>query len=173
MTAATIFSVCGVLRLVRFNVTAAKIKGDADQMEANKKHFTGLPIPAAAAAIVSGNLFLVSDEFKYLMTIGEETRAWLMGVQLIVIGYFMVSRWKFPSVKTLHIRVASFQVVFLTVISAVVIFYGLLHHFSVVFVIGSWGYLITAWILSLIRIISGKKSKTLEDFEPDPEDELD
>lgn len=173
-TAATIYSVCGVLRLVRFNVTGAQAKDAGDQalIEANKKNFTGLPIPAAAAAVVSGNLFLASDGFRSLFSISEETRAWIMIVALVTVGYFMISRWKFPSLKSLHIRVASFQLVFLTVISAVVIFYGLLHHFALVFFACAWGYLVVAWILSLIRIISGKKSKTLEDFEPEPEDEI-
>ncbi|MEI8365109.1 MAG: CDP-alcohol phosphatidyltransferase family protein [Parachlamydiaceae bacterium] len=171
-TAATIFSVCGVLRLVRFNLNTAQVKGDAELMEANKKNFTGLPIPAAAAAIVSGNLFLASDEFHNIFTMSNEVRTWIMIVQLVVIGYFMISRWKFPSVKTLQIRVASFQLVFLTVISAVVIFYGILNYFALVFFICAWGYLLIALVLSLIRIISGRKSKTLEDFEPEPDDEL-
>lgn len=172
-TAATIYSVCGVLRLVRFNITGSQIKGDQELVDANKKNFTGLPIPAAAAAVVSANLFLASDEFQSVLTLSETARAWIMIVQLIVVGYFMISRWKFPSMKTLHIRVASFQLVFLTVVSAVVIFYGLLHHFAVVFFACAWSYLVIAWILSLIRIISGKKSKTLEDFEPEPEEEID
>lgn len=172
MTAATIYSVCGVLRLVRFNVMSGQTKGDQDLVDANKKNFTGLPIPAAAAAIVSGNLFLASDDFRSIWTISEETHAWFMIVQLVIVGYFMISRWKFPSLKTLHIRVASFQMVFLTVVGAVVIFYGLLHHFVVIFVASAWGYLIVAWILSCIRVVSGRKSKTLEDFEPDPEDEI-
>jgi CDP-diacylglycerol--serine O-phosphatidyltransferase len=161
-----------VLRLVRFNTTAAQAKGDQELTEANKKNFTGLPIPAAAAAAVSCNLFFVSDEFRYLFSISETTRAWIMIAQLIVLGYFMISRWKFPSLKTLRIRVASFQLVFLTVICAVIIFYGLLHYFAVVFFVFSWAYLIIAWTLSIIRLISGKKSKTLEDFEPEPEDEV-
>lgn len=172
MTAATIYSVCGVLRLVRFNVTAGQVKGDQDLAEANKKNFTGLPIPAAAAAVVSGNLFLASDDFRSILAISEQMRVWIMAVQFVVVGYFMISRWKFPSLKTLHIRVASFQVVFLTVVGAVVIFYGLLHHFAAIFAASAWGYLIVAWILSLIRVISGRKSKTLEDFEPEPEDEI-
>lgn len=171
-TAATIYSVCGVLRLVRFNITSSQAKGDPELVDANKKNFTGLPIPAAAAAIVSGNLFLASDEFRSLLALGNEATAWVMIVQLVIVGYFMISRWKFPSMKTLHIRVASFQLVFLTVVSAVVIFYGILHHFAVVFFCCSWGYLVIAWILSLIRIISGKKSKTLEDFEPEADDEI-
>jgi CDP-diacylglycerol--serine O-phosphatidyltransferase len=169
-TAATIYSMCGVLRLVRFNTTSMQVKGNEVLMDANKKNFTGLPIPAAAAAVVSGNLFLASDEFRSLMTISEETRAWLMIAQMVIVGYFMISRWKFPSMKSLHVRVASFQLVFLTVVIAVVIFYGILHHFAVVFFGIAWGYLIVAWMLSLIRIISGRNSKTLEDFEPEVEE---
>lgn len=170
ITAATVYSVCGVLRLVRFNVTNQMTKGDIDLTEANKKNFTGLPIPAAAAAAVSGNLFLVSDEFRAFFDISNETRAWILFFQMIILGYFMISRWKFPSLKRLHIRVASFQMVFITVLVAVLIFFGILHHFAVVFFCISWAYLIIAWVLSIIRLISGKKSKTLEDFEPEPDD---
>lgn len=172
-TAATIYSVCGVLRLVRFNMTASQAKGDQTLIDANNKNFTGLPIPAAAAAVVSANLFLASDELRALFTIPESIRTWIMIVVLIIIGYFMISRWKFPSMKTLHIRVASFQLVFLTVVCAVIIFYGLLHHFAIVFFFCAWAYLVIAWALSIVRIISGRKSKTLEDFEPEPDDEID
>jgi CDP-diacylglycerol--serine O-phosphatidyltransferase len=142
-------------------------------MDANKKNFTGMPIPAAAAAIVSANLFLISDDFNQLgLTVSVEQRTWFMFFAFVVIGYFMISRWKFPSLKTLHIRVASFQIVFITVVCAVLLFYGLLNHFGLVFFVASWAYLIVSGILSLIRLISGKKSKTLEDFEPET-DELD
>ncbi len=168
--AATIFSLCGVLRLVRFNVNNAQAKGNKEQMDANKKNFTGLPIPAGAAAAVSGNLLLVSDEFKSFLSISEETRAWIVIAELMILGYFMVSKWKFPSLKTLSIPVASFKIVFSTVVGAVLIFYGLLHHFALIFFVSSWGYLFVAWIFAIIRILSGKKSKVLEDYEPDLEE---
>lgn len=171
--AAMVFSVCGVLRLVRFNLIAQRAKIDRDLMDANNKNFTGLPITGAAPAVVSANLFLASDEFRSMMTISEETRALVMSFALLVLGYFMISRWKFPSFKSLRIRVASFRIVFATVICSVLLFYGFLHHFALVFFLCSWGYLAVAWILSMIRLISGKKSKTLEDFEPEPEDDLD
>lgn len=172
MASAMIFSVCGVLRLARFNVMSLRAKTDQGLLDANKKNFTGLPIPAGAIAAVSCNLFLVSEEFRSLITLDDTTRAWVMAFVLIVLGFFMISRWKFPSLKTLQIRVKSFQLVMLTVISAIIFFYGVLHHFPVMFFCISWTYVVVAWILSLIRLISGKKSKTLEDFEPEP-DELD
>jgi len=86
-----------------------------------------------------------------------------------VLGYFMVSRWKFPSLKTLHFQVPSFQLVFITVVLSVLVLFGTLYHFPFVFVAIPWIYLIVAILLSLIRLIAGKKSKTLEDFEPEEE----
>lgn len=170
--AAIIFSVCGILRLARFCVMSARSMEEDSFTESFKKNFIGLPIPSAAAAVVSTNLLLASSEFRSLFNLGEETRAILLGLTLLVIGYFMVSRWKFPSFKSLHIRVGSFQVVFLTVVSAVVLFYGLLHHFAAVFFMLSWLYIVVSFILSIVRVIAGKRLKTLEDFEPEPDNDF-
>ena len=161
-TAAMIFTVCGVLRLARFNVLSNKAKEDPQLFADNKKNFTGLPIPAAAAAAVSANLLLVSDELRGWVDISETARYWLLFSTLIMLGYLMICRWKFPSLKNLHIRVSSFRVVFLTVISAVLIFYGILHHFPVICFAIAWFYLIVALLFSLIRKITGRNSKTLE-----------
>jgi CDP-diacylglycerol--serine O-phosphatidyltransferase len=171
--AAMVYTVCGVLRLVRFNVMSFQAKTQPEDPDASKKNFTGLPIPAAAAAIVSLNLFLVSDEWKWFGYSSPDLRFWTLFSALIIIGYFMISRWKFPSLKTLHIRVKSFQVVFFTVMGAVVLFYGILHHFPLIFFLISWGYVIIALILSIARVIAGRRAKALEDFEPEPEDEND
>lgn len=172
-TAAMVYSVCGVLRLVRYNIISRTVPASETKLLDNErnKNFVGLPIPGAAAAAVSGNLFLASNEFKSLISLSETTHAWILFFMMVVIGYFMISRWKFPSLKNLHIRVGTFQVVFLTVIAAVFIIYGLLTHFAVVFFLLSWAYLIIAWVLSIARLIAGKKAKTLEDYEPAPDDD--
>lgn len=168
-----VYTLCGVLRLVRFNITNRTLPPSEKRslVDEKSKNFTGLPIPAAAAAAVSGNLFLVSNEFKNFVSISETAHAWILFSMMIVIGYFMISRWKFPSLKNLHIRVANFQVVVLTVIAAVFIIYGLLTHFAAVFFLISWSYLFIAWILSIARLIAGKKAKALEDYEPEPDDD--
>jgi len=167
---AMVYTVCGVLRLVRFNIMGHTERQDPIVGDAQKKNFTGLPIPAAAAATVSSNLFLVSQDAKLVFDLSETVREWTMFSIMLLLGYFMISRWKFPSFKSLHIRVASFQLVLSTVLLAVLIFYGILHHFPLVFLLVSWGYLLIAWSLSITRLIAGRKSKTLEDFEPDEED---
>jgi CDP-diacylglycerol--serine O-phosphatidyltransferase len=121
--------------------------------------------------VISLNQFLSSKDFNIFFEINEGLRVWITFFALVFIGYFMVSRWKFPSLKNLDVRVASFQIVFLTVIGAALIIYGLLTHFALVFFGLSWAYLGIAWILSLVRIIAGKRAKVLEDFEPASEDE--
>lgn len=171
MMAAMIYSVCGVLRLIRFTVKNQESKTAEDLLAPVKTNFTGLPSPAAAGAVVSMTLFLFSSELHSIFVVTETQRMWTMFFTLLLIGYFMISQWRFPSLKALRIRVASFKVVFLTVLAAVVIFFGILHHFPVVFFVISWSYLVVSFVLSLIRITTGKKSKTLEDFEPTPEEE--
>ena len=169
---AILFSLCGVLRLARFNVSALAAKQDLNLARDQSQHFTGLPIPAAAAAAVSLNLFLFSEDVHSLFSFSVLTRTWILSLALMLLGYCMISRWKFPNVKTLEMRVASFRVVFLTVFAAVLIFYGILYHFALVFMVLSWSYVVIAWTLAMIRLLAGRKSKTLEEFEPDS-DELD
>jgi len=166
-TAAMIYVVCGVLRLCRFSVQAEHATEDLDLLTAHKKNFTGLPIPAAAGGVVSANLLLLSADLRYFIHVGDLTRFWIMVAVMFFLGYLMVSHWKFPSLKTLRLRVASFQLVIAVVLTAAIIFYGILHHFAPVFFLISWGYIFLALTLSTIRLIYGKKSKTLEDFEPD------
>jgi CDP-diacylglycerol--serine O-phosphatidyltransferase len=169
-TAAMIFSLCGVLRLARFRVSSVEAKDNAALVKDQLKHFTGLPIPAAAAAAVSLNLFIFSDDSRSVFQLSHEAQIWILSIALILLGYCMISRWKFPSAKALEIRVASFRTVFLTALAAAMIFYGILHYFALVFLVLSWGYFLIAWVLSIIRLIAGRKSKTLEEFEPDPDE---
>lgn len=169
LVGAMIFSLCGVLRLVRFNVKSVEAKKDAEAAAAHKKHFTGLPIPSAALAAVAAILFFASPLGQTLIT-SEMTHAILLPSLMIILGYFMVSRLKFPSAKVLHFRIPSFQLVFFTVLFAIAILYGILYYFPPILLAFTWSYVILGIILGIIRRIAGKKSKTLEEFEPDHED---
>lgn len=167
---AMLFSICGILRLVRFNVKKSEAKGDRDALMAQKKNFTGLPIPAGALAAVFANLFLASSFGKKLLPLSEDAIAIILSTVMIVLGYLMISRWKFPSLKMLHVRVASYQLVLGTVILTLVLLYGLLYFFPIIMLGASWGYILLALSLSVARLIAGKKSKTLVDFEPEEEE---
>ncbi len=167
---AMIFSLCGVLRLVRFNIKATEVKGNILQMIEQKKHFTGLPIDAAAAAAVAANLLFFAPFLGVMQEIGEITRALILTGVMIVLGYLMVSHWKFPSLKGLHFRLPSFYLALFTVLLAIFILYGALHYFPLLLAAGSWGYVLIGLIFAIIRVIAGKKSKTLEDFEPEDDE---
>jgi CDP-diacylglycerol---serine O-phosphatidyltransferase len=171
-TGAMIYSLCGVLRLVRFSVKATEAKGNAELAAAQKKNFTGLPIPAAAMAAVSANLLFLSPWVRqHIIEFSKPQLAIFLTCIMVALGYLMVCRLKFPSLKMLHFRIPSFQLAFLTVVIAVFILYGILYFFAVILALGIWSYVALALILSFIRLIAGKKSKTLEDFEPEPDDE--
>jgi len=169
-TGAMVYSLCGVLRLVRFNVKTTEAKGNAELQAAQKHHFTGLPIPAAAAAAVSLNLFFLSPFVQQWIHISTEARAIGLASVMILLGYLMVCRLKFPSLKVLHFRIPSFHLAFLTVVTAVFVLYGILYFFAEILALIAWSYIVLALILSIIRLIAGKKSKTLEEFEPEPDD---
>lgn len=171
MLGGLIFSLCGVLRLVRFSLQTLHPKEEQQQM--HNIHFTGLPIPAAAAAAISLNLFIFSDDFRSLFSLSFVEKSLVLSFSLILLGYCMISRWKFPSVKAFSMRVASFRTVCLTVLAAALIFYGIFHYFSLVFVVLCWSYVLIAWSIAIIRKLGGSKSAHLADFEPEPEEEED
>lgn len=164
---AMLYTICGVLRLVRFNVKAHEVQNNKDAMAAYKKNFTGLPIPAAGAGAISVNLFLNSLFAKDWFPISYTIRAIILICLMIVLGYLMISKWKFPSLKTLHFRVPSFHLILFTVLLAIFILYGIFYYLPLVLLVCSLGYIVIGCILTIIRLIAGKKSKTLVDFEPD------
>lgn len=167
---AMVFSLCGILRLVRFSVLTLSHAETQETALLEKKHFTGLPIPAAAAAAVSLTLFLFSPDLAFLVSLSITGKTTVLACAFLLLGYCMVSRWKFPSLKSLEIKVSSFQTVFLTTLSAVLLFFGMVHYYTAVSLFLAWGYVCVAWTLAIIRLIAGKKSKTLEEFEPDPDE---
>jgi CDP-diacylglycerol--serine O-phosphatidyltransferase len=94
---ASIYLICGALRLARFNCLAAMPGGSGG------KEFLGFPIPSAAGLVASVTLFLMwgeSDEKVF------STGVWkfiLPGLMLFL-SFMMVSEVKYPSFKTLDLR---------------------------------------------------------------------
>jgi CDP-diacylglycerol--serine O-phosphatidyltransferase len=88
LIAAFLFMACGALRLARFNVQTATTP---------KKHFVGLPIPAAACTLATLVLFTV-----YLPESVVETMLPTFTLALVyVLSFFMVSTIRFYSFKEL------------------------------------------------------------------------
>ena len=93
---ASIYLICGALRLARFNCLAAMSGGGGG------KEFLGFPIPAAAGLVASLTLFLMWDE-EHIDLSTTKWRYLLPGI-LLFLSVMMVSEVKYPSFKTLDLR---------------------------------------------------------------------
>jgi CDP-diacylglycerol--serine O-phosphatidyltransferase len=92
---ASIYLVCGALRLARFNCLAA-----IDSASANRE-FTGFPIPAAAGMIASLTLaMLFLDEHQH--SLGPSK--WVLPPLMLFLSWMMFSKFKYPSFKGLSWR---------------------------------------------------------------------
>lgn len=163
---AMIYSISGILRLVRYTVNAHK---KSDQVDTG--NFTGLPIPASAVCAISTTLFLMTPEAQHLYPFGIAERVWIATAVFFILGYFMISRWKFPSIKNILVKARFLHLILIVAVVTTVLFFVALQHFAALMAVVSWAYFLISLILSLIRKISGNKLKALEDFEPEVESE--
>ena len=81
---------CGALRLARYNVQAAT---------ADNRHFTGLPIPAAAGVLASFMIFNHS-----LLQLGPEVKPVLILLATFVLAFLMVSTIKYAKFKGMKLQ---------------------------------------------------------------------
>lgn len=169
--ASMVYSICAVLRLVRFNISEMEKEKlaypDAD------KHFTGLPVPAAALAAISTNWFLspefssTGQVFNFTLGLSVFQHAAILIVSMCLLGYLMVCRLKFPSIKTLNFKVPKFHLAFTTVLFAWLILYGIFYQFPMMMCLLSWLYICCAVSFAIFRRFSGKSSHLLKDFDPE------
>src|SRR5688572_20919930 len=92
---ASIYLVCGALRLARFNCLAAVNTSSAN------KEFRGFPIPAAAGLIASLTLFML------WLAEGERRIGnwkWVLPPLLIFLSWMMFSHFRYPSFKGINWR---------------------------------------------------------------------
>lgn len=92
---ASIYLICGALRLARFNCLATMSGGGGG------KEFLGFPIPAAAGLVVSLTLFLMWWEDK---NFGTGYWRYALPVIMIILSMMMVSEVKYPSFKNLDLK---------------------------------------------------------------------
>ncbi len=170
MIGSMLFSICGILRLVRYNVMGAQIKKLPKHAQKKFRHFTGLPIPAAALTLVSTNLLFAYSRFEAWTNWSELTQVITTVTIAIFLGYLMVSQIKYPSAKMLHIRVPSFQLIPIGVFVAFFLIYGVLYFFPLALGLLTWFYVFLGLLLLIFRLFVGKKSKKFVDFEPNHDD---
>ena len=133
----TVYVICGALRLARFNVQKNKIE---------KLSFTGLPIPAAAGAVVSSFLYFQTIDPEW----NKEFVLRALPVFMMLLSYLMVSNVNYFSFKQLHLeRRKPFNV--LPVVALLLAGMFLLkNHIPDVVFFGFCGYIIWGLVAALI-----------------------
>ena len=90
------FLMAGASRLARFNI--AKNPQPSNPGRPGKKYFVGMPIPAGAGVVAA----IVHYSKGVPVTSWWTAMSWLMMV--VVVGYLMVSTWRFYSFKDIDFR---------------------------------------------------------------------
>ena len=90
------FLMAGASRLARFNI--AKNPEPSNPGHPGKKYFVGMPIPAGAGVIAA----IVHYSAGVPITSWWTAMSWMMMV--VVVGYLMVSTWRFYSFKDIDFR---------------------------------------------------------------------
>jgi len=90
------FLIAGASRLARFNI--AKNPQPSNPGRPGKKYFVGMPIPAGAGVIAAVVHYSGGEPLTSWVT----ALSWMMMV--VVVGYLMVSTWRFYSFKDIDFR---------------------------------------------------------------------
>jgi CDP-diacylglycerol---serine O-phosphatidyltransferase len=107
LVAAFTFTICGAMRLARFNVQAG-----------NLKHFVGLPIPAGGGAIAAVVHFFVSP-------IKTETGSHLMIAGVFILSFLMISTIRYNSLKSLTlVKKSHFAILVIALLVALIVNYS-------------------------------------------------
>lgn len=104
-----LFVICGAMRLARYNVQSSSEES---------KRFTGLPIPAAAGAIVS--LAWVADAQPLLATDWYFVK--IIPPAMVVVAYLMVSNLPFAGLKTMAVGRQPFEILVVFVAFACLVY---------------------------------------------------
>lgn len=95
---ASIYLICGALRLARFNCLAILTGGNAS------KEFVGFPIPAAAGLVASLTLFIMWwDERELRFGVWR----YLLPAIMLFLSFMMISSVRYPSFKSLNLNARS------------------------------------------------------------------
>src|SRR6185295_5789039 len=92
---AFLFLICGALRLARFNIQKNPMPKNPGRSD--RKYFVGLPIPAGAALVAS----IVYASGSTPLADWRFAAAWL--ALLALLAFLMVSTWRYPSFKDVHL----------------------------------------------------------------------
>ena len=99
---ASVYVICGALRLARFNCLAAMAEEQSDEEKTeHANEFIGFPIPAAAALVATITYFLIWFEEREFV---KGNWKFALPVLLLFLSAMMVSKVKYPTFKKVNLR---------------------------------------------------------------------
>jgi CDP-diacylglycerol---serine O-phosphatidyltransferase len=140
LVAAFTFTICGAMRLARFNVQAG-----------NLKHFVGLPIPAGGGAIAAVVHFFVYP-------IKTETGSHLMVAGVFILSLLMISTIRYNSLKNLTlVKKSHFAILVIALLVALIVNYS-----KWTLLVLAAGYCLSGPALRLYAFV--RRKKTVEEM---------
>jgi len=137
-----LFLICGAARLARFNIQHNPIPTNPGRPD--RKYFVGLAIPAGAAVIAS--IVFASS--------GEPITWWPLSVAwmalLVVLGFLMVSTWRYYSFKGINLNKA-YSPLILILFAAFI--YGIWNYAKVLFLVMALSYMSSGIIIRIGGIV--------------------
>jgi CDP-diacylglycerol---serine O-phosphatidyltransferase len=137
-----LFLICGAARLARFNIQHNPIPKNPGRPD--RKYFVGLAIPAGAAVIAS-IVFACSGE---PITWWPLSVAWM--ALLVVLGFLMVSTWRYYSFKGINLNKA-YSPLILILFAAFI--YGIWNYAKVLFLVMALSYMSSGIIIRIGGIV--------------------
>lgn len=142
--AAFLFTICGALRLARFNTMAE---------ETPSNHFLGLPIPAAAGMNATAVMFCT----KFNVPVSEFPIVFLLG--MYALSFLMVSSVKYESFKKAELfKKMKFNVL----VSAILVFIFIAQKPHLALFIVSLCYVVSGPVLTLVLARRARHETTLK-----------
>jgi CDP-diacylglycerol--serine O-phosphatidyltransferase len=139
--ASSLYVTCGALRLARFNVQIASVE---------KRHFVGLPIPAAADVIAATVLL-----YYWLGGEGQSGKHILMLLVIFAVAALMVSEFKYYSFKEIRFH---HRHPFPVLLGLILLIYLVAGQPEVMLFLGIASYALSAPVVLVVRWLSGRRS---------------
>lgn len=140
------FAACGAIRLARFNVLAVR------DPHGSSKHFVGLPIPLAAAGLVS----VVMARHNTGVEITTQT----VVVLVLMLSFLMVSTVKYRTFKELKMTRKSVSV--LVTLLLLIIYFSYVTFPSLVMMAFVWGYIVVGMVAEVLFFKKRRAAAQLE-----------
>jgi CDP-diacylglycerol---serine O-phosphatidyltransferase len=139
---ATLYVICGALRLARFNVQKSRVE---------KLSFTGLPIPAAAGTIVACFLFFqhIDPDWDKQFVLN------ILPILIVGLSYLMVSKVSYPSFKQLRLEERKSFSALPVLVLIVAIVFALKNYFEALLFLGFGSYVVWGLVRRAVQLAHG------------------